>query len=105
MSLELSTSLIGFLAGLVVALSNLPDFIGSLKKPTIAPLYRVARDSLACAGNLLWVLYGIKVGAVPIVVFCTLASVMLLTLVSVQLRLRLRTDDTFPPNVTEGESS
>lgn len=90
MPLELTITQLGFVAGLIVTLSNLPDFIGTLWTRELAPNYKVVRDAICGAGNLIWARFGQLSDAQPIMIFCSLSALMLFTLVGMQLWLRLR---------------
>lgn len=89
MSAKLNPFWIGITAGFLVMGSNLPDVYGSLVTLEISPFHKVMRDAVAAAGNGLWVWFGILKRQLPIIIFCSLASVMLITLVIMQIILRL----------------
>ena len=85
---RLNTFWIGITAGFLVMASNLPDAYGSLVSLDISPIHKVVRDAVAAIGNGLWFWFGILNRQWPIIIFCSLASVMLITLVAMQLVLR-----------------
>lgn len=79
---------IGITAGFLVMSSNLPDVYGSLISLEISPYHKVIRDAVAAVGNGLWLWFGTLNRQWPIIIFCSLAFVMLVTLVAMQLVLR-----------------
>ena len=96
----LSPNTLGFIAGIIMASSYLPDCYGSLRKPDISTKHKVIRDIFACTGNLCWVVYGIFIGSWPIIIFCSVALLSSMTLVLVQFWLRLK----LPPIQNNGET-
>lgn len=68
--------LLGFVAGLTNLASSVPQLIANLKNPINASKQSPSRNACQCAGNTLWLVYGISVGSIAMTVFSSLGSVM-----------------------------
>lgn len=82
---SMSPRTLSLLAGFLVMASTIPDFADALMNPEVARPSKIARDSVACIGNLLWVRFGYATKVIAIKVFCSLAALMLGVLVLRQL--------------------
>ena len=68
--------LIGIIAGLTNLLSSAPQLIDNLRNPDRASGQNASRNALQCAGNGMWLFYGVSIGSLAMTTFSTLGSVM-----------------------------
>ena len=71
-----SAELIGYLAGLVMLSSSLPQLVVNFRDPSLAASQSGGRNLLQALGNLMWLIYAILVGAQPMIVFAGLGFVL-----------------------------
>jgi hypothetical protein len=67
---------LGYVAGAIISTSALPRFIGIMRVPDLARAESLSRNSMLCAGNVLWVAYGALSGTIPITVMCGIAAML-----------------------------
>ncbi|MEM9433187.1 MAG: hypothetical protein AAGA12_04640 [Pseudomonadota bacterium] len=72
----LTIEMIGLAAGLTNLSSSIPQLIANLRNPDAASKQSPSRNACQCAGNVLWLVYGIAVNSVAMMIFSTLGSVM-----------------------------
>lgn len=75
-----SVELLGFAAGLMNLTSSLPQLVANLRNPDCAAQQNAARNALQCAGNGMWLAYGISVGSMSMTTFSSLGCLMAGTL-------------------------
>jgi len=73
---NLTIEAIGLAAGLTSLLSSLPQMVANLRNPDMACQQSPARNAFQCAGNALWLVYGLSVGSLAMVLFSSLGIVM-----------------------------
>ncbi len=72
----LSIELLGFAAGAVNLFSSVPQLLANLRNPDLARGQSVLRNAFQCAGNALWLIYGLKVGSIAMATFALLGCLM-----------------------------
>lgn len=67
---------IGFTAGLIVTTAALPRVIDIIRNRDAALGESYARNAMLVTGNLVWVVYGVAAGVVPLTVMCVLTAAL-----------------------------
>ena len=78
---------LGWLAGLLVMSSGLPNVIANLRSRE-RPQPSLLRDGMQLTGNLCWALYGALLGITSIATICAINSLLMLVLIGQQMTLR-----------------
>lgn len=68
--------ILGFLAGATTLFSSIPQLWANLRNPNLASGQSISRNCFQCAGNALWLLYGISAGSESMTTFASLGCVM-----------------------------
>ena len=68
--------LLGFAAGAINLMSSIPQLVANLRNPLQARGQSPSRNCFQCAGNALWMLYGVLVGSASMVTFACLGCLM-----------------------------
>lgn len=68
--------LIGLLAGLTNLVSSVPQLAANLRNPELARGQSAARNACQCAGNALWLVYGLSIGSFAMTLFSSLGCMM-----------------------------
>lgn len=84
-----SVEFLGFAAGLMNLTSSVPQLVANLRKPDCAARQSASRNALQCAGNCMWLAYGISVGSMSMTTFSSLGCLMAGTLLWQVLRAKL----------------
>lgn len=80
--------ILGFVASATNLFSSVPQLLANLRNPQLACGQSVSRNCFQCAGNGLWMLYGVTVGSLSMTTFATLGCVMAGGLVFQTLRAK-----------------
>ena len=72
----MSIELVGLMAGLTNLVSSVPQLVANLRNPDCAAGQSAGRNACQCAGNALWLVYGVSVGSLAMTLFSSLGSVM-----------------------------
>lgn len=80
--------ILGFVAGATTLISSVPQLIANLKDPDLIRGQSPTRNCLQCAGNLLWLWYGMLVGSTAMTTFAALGALMAGTLAVQTIRDR-----------------
>ena len=84
-----SIELLGFAAGLINLTSSVPQLVANLRNPDCAAKQSASRNALQCAGNGMWLAYGISVGSMSMTTFSSLGCLMAGTLFWQVLKAKL----------------
>mgnify|MGYP007079448394 CR=1 FL=1 len=84
--------LIGWAAGLTNLLSSVPQLIENISDCTKAAHQSSLRNLLQFQGNILWLIYGIKISAQEMVIFASCGSLMAFWLLIQVVRAKRRTE-------------
>ena len=68
--------LVGFFAGLTNLVSSVPQLIANIRNPKSASGQSACRNALQCAGNGMWLYYGLSIGSMAMATFSTLGCAM-----------------------------
>lgn len=68
--------ILGFVAGATNLFSSVPQLLANLRNPQLASGQSVSRNCFQCAGNSLWMLYGVSVDSASMTTFATLGCAM-----------------------------
>ena len=79
-----SVEIIGFLAGIALAISSLPQLIKALKTKDLSAV-SLLMLVLILTGSLLWLTYGIIVGSLSMIICNSIQSSLYLTMVILKL--------------------
>ena len=71
-----SVELLGFAAGLTNLASSVPQLVANLRAPDCAAKQSASRNAFQCAGNAMWLGYGVSLGSLPMMAFSTLGCAM-----------------------------
>ena len=71
-----SLEMLGFVAGATNLMSSVPQLAANLRNPALASGQSLWRNCLQCAGNALWMIYGLSVGSVSMTTFAALGCLM-----------------------------
>ncbi|MBU4481915.1 hypothetical protein KKC16_00465 [Patescibacteria group bacterium] len=80
-----NVEIIGFLAGILVAISVFPQVIKSWKTRSTKDV-ALAWSVVNLAGQILWIVYGIYIGSYSLVIMSSIALVMNLFMVVLKLK-------------------
>ncbi len=80
-----SAELIGFLAGILVAISLFPQILKSWRTKSTKDI-ALAWTLINLSGQILWIVYGIKIGSPSLVAMSSLTLMMTLFLIGLKLR-------------------
>ncbi len=72
--------ILGFVAGVTNLTSSVPQLYANLCNPGFASQQSAARNCLQCAGNVLWLAYGLQMGSTSMTTFALLGALMAGTL-------------------------
>jgi uncharacterized protein with PQ loop repeat len=73
---HLLVELLGFVAGMIIAVSALPRVRNIYRQPLLARGEPIDRNAMLTVGNVIWVVYGILTGAAAIATMCGIAAVL-----------------------------
>ena len=82
--------ILGFIAGATNLFSSVPQLLVNLRYPQRACGQSVSRNCFQCAGNALWMLYGIFVGSESMSTFAALGCAMAGGLIFQTMRAKTR---------------
>ena len=77
--------IIGFMAGILVALSVLPQVIKSWKTRSTKDV-ALSWSVVNLSGQILWIVYGVYIGGISLVVMSSVALVMNIFMIVLKLR-------------------
>ena len=80
-----TVELVGFIAGIFVAASLLPQVIKSLKTKSTKDI-SIAWSVINLLGQVLWLIYGVLVSSISLVAMTALTFLMVLIIVILKLR-------------------
>lgn len=80
-----SIELVGFIAGLFVASSLLPQVIKSWKTKSTKDI-SIAWNIINLIGQLLWLIYGVLIGSISLILMTALTFMMVLSLLILKLK-------------------
>jgi len=83
----MNAEIIGFMAGSMVAIALLPQFIKSWKTKSTGDL-SIAWMVISVIGQVLWVLYGMLIGSLSLIVMSSITLMMALAVLYLKIRYR-----------------
>lgn len=94
--------ILGFVAGATNLFSSVPQLLANLRNPQLARGQSLSRNCFQCAGNALWMLYGVSVGSISMTTFATLGCTMAAGLIFQTLRAKTHgMADLKPPQLSK----
>ena len=72
----LFVEILGFAAGFTNLVSSIPQLLANLRNPGAAAKQSASRNACQCAGNGMWLVYGVTVGSIAMSTFSTLGCIM-----------------------------
>ena len=79
---------LGFVAGATNLCSSVPQLRANLSNPDLAKGQSTSRNCLQCAGNGLWLAYGVSAGSLAMATFASLGAAMAAALIYQTLRAK-----------------
>lgn len=73
---QVSLEVLGFVAGATNLMSSVPQLYANLRNPLLVSGQSATRNLLQCAGNILWLAYGMQIGSVAMTTFALLGTIM-----------------------------
>lgn len=80
-----SNELIGFVAGIFVAVSVLPQVVKSWKTRSTKDI-AISWSIINLIGQLLWILYGVVIGSWSLVIMSAITTVMNISMIVLKLK-------------------
>lgn len=84
----LQIELLGFVAGATNLASSVPQLRANFRNPELACGQSVSRNCYQCAGNAMWMVYGVTVGSTSMTTFASLGCMMAGGLIFQTLRVQ-----------------
>lgn len=80
-----NVEIIGFVAGILVAISILPQVVKSWKTRSTKDV-ALAWSIINLTGQILWIVYGVYIGSASLVIMSSIALVMNIFMVTLKLK-------------------
>lgn len=85
----ISIEVLGFMAGATNLFSSVPQLLANIRNPELACGQSLSRNCFQCAGNGLWIIYGVSVGSISMTTFASLGCAMAFGLIFQTMRAKM----------------
>ena len=82
-----SANALGLIAGMLTTVAFIPQAVKTWKTRNTRDI-SLGMFTIFCAGTLLWLLYGIRIGALPVIVANAITLVLALTILVFKIRYK-----------------